>query len=221
MSVKNQYPEGAGLEFFARTSAAISHEMKNVLAIINENAGLLEDIVLMAGKGVPLSCERLDRMAATVRKQILRADGIVKKMNRFAHSLDKQSDWVDLYEAAVFVTAICDRMIGLNGVTVDIIAPDNSVKVKTHLFYLQNILWICIEYIMEFLKTEKTILIGIHQHPSGAEIRFQFKVSPADVSIESRISEHASALAQYLQAQLMLEPNSGILRIRLPKAIRR
>ena len=34
---------GSGLQFFGKVSASISHELKNVLAIINENAGLLED----------------------------------------------------------------------------------------------------------------------------------------------------------------------------------
>ena len=32
-----------GFQFFGKMSASISHEIKNALAIINENAGLLED----------------------------------------------------------------------------------------------------------------------------------------------------------------------------------
>ena len=34
---------GEGLQFFGKMSASISHEIKNVLAIINENTGLIED----------------------------------------------------------------------------------------------------------------------------------------------------------------------------------
>ena len=50
----DQKPENTsemGLQFFGRMSASISHEIKNVLAIINENAGLLEDFSLMADRG--------------------------------------------------------------------------------------------------------------------------------------------------------------------------
>lgn len=36
---------------FAKISAAISHEIKNTLSIINENAGLLEDYAQMAEDG--------------------------------------------------------------------------------------------------------------------------------------------------------------------------
>jgi C4-dicarboxylate-specific signal transduction histidine kinase len=44
----------AGLQFFGRMSASISHELKNALAIIKENAGLLADYVAMMGKGTPI-----------------------------------------------------------------------------------------------------------------------------------------------------------------------
>jgi hypothetical protein len=40
-------------------TASISHEIKNVMAIINESAGLLEDYSLMAEKGMPIDPERL------------------------------------------------------------------------------------------------------------------------------------------------------------------
>ena len=34
---------GTGLQFFGKMTASISHEIKNVMAIINESAGLLDD----------------------------------------------------------------------------------------------------------------------------------------------------------------------------------
>ena len=72
-----------GLQFFGKISASISHEIKNVLAIINENAGLLEDFTLMAEKGRPIDMERFKTVAGKIRGQVGRADGIVKNFNRF------------------------------------------------------------------------------------------------------------------------------------------
>ncbi len=40
-----------GLRFFGMINASISHEIKNVLAIISESAGLMEDLLLLAQKG--------------------------------------------------------------------------------------------------------------------------------------------------------------------------
>ena len=82
MGGKSQIITETGLQFFGRISASISHELKNVLAIVNENAGLLEDLTLMADRGQPIDPARLKIMAATVQKQIGRADEILKKMNR-------------------------------------------------------------------------------------------------------------------------------------------
>jgi hypothetical protein len=41
------------VRFFGEISASISHEIKNVLAIINENAGLLQDMVMMMKRACP------------------------------------------------------------------------------------------------------------------------------------------------------------------------
>ena len=85
----------AGLQFFGQISASISHELKNVLGIINENAGLLEDLTFMADRGVPLDPVRLKAMAESVKKQVGRANAIIGNMNRFAHSADRSYCTVD------------------------------------------------------------------------------------------------------------------------------
>ena len=85
-----------GFQFFGKMSATISHEINNALAIINENAGLLQDFTLMADKGMPLDHERLNNLAGKLTHQVRRAEGIVKNMNRFAHSVDETLKSIDL-----------------------------------------------------------------------------------------------------------------------------
>jgi C4-dicarboxylate-specific signal transduction histidine kinase len=98
-----------GLAFFGKMTASISHEIKNVLAIINENAGLLEDITLMAERGIPINLDRLKTQAERIKNQIRRADVIVKNMNRFAHSVDESLMSVDLAELLEFLAALSRR----------------------------------------------------------------------------------------------------------------
>ena len=57
----------AGLSFFGAMTASISHEIKNRMAVINEQAGLLEDLVLMSKKGKALEAERLLQLAGKVK----------------------------------------------------------------------------------------------------------------------------------------------------------
>ena len=112
--------EETALRFFGKMSASISHEIKNVLAIINENAGLLEDYNLMAEKGIPLNPERLKTLAETVMTQIKRADVIVKNMNKFAHSVDDAKKTVDVREVLELVRALSSRFAAMRGVVLDL-----------------------------------------------------------------------------------------------------
>ena len=98
-----------GFQFFGKMSASISHEIKNALAIINESAGLLEDFSLLAEKGRPIDPERLKLLARSVSKQVQRADGLVKKMNRFAHSADDAIRIFDLGEILDLVVSLVQR----------------------------------------------------------------------------------------------------------------
>jgi len=48
-----------GLQFYGKICASLSHEIKNALAIINEDAGLLNDFAALADQGRPLDPERV------------------------------------------------------------------------------------------------------------------------------------------------------------------
>jgi signal transduction histidine kinase len=82
MATGSDEVEVAGIQFFGKMSASISHEIKNVLAVINENAGLLEDICFMADRGKPGDIVRLKKIAGDVKDQVRRADRIVTAMSR-------------------------------------------------------------------------------------------------------------------------------------------
>lgn len=219
MSKRNHSPDSTGIQFFGQVSASISHEIKNVLAIMNENAGLLEDFVMMAGKGVPLSNERLDGLAMALHKQIQRADGIVKKMNRFAHSADQPMEEVDLYDAVCQVTDICGRLIDLKRINVHARQPISPVTVKTHRFYVQNTVWACIEGIMTGLSPGDTLQVGVEKIETGAEIAFSFERLVKNELLKDPFAEKTIALMHYLQANVIDEAAAGIIRIRLPQEI--
>ena len=72
MAAKLESLTECGLQFFGKMTASISHEIKNVLAIINENAGLLGDLALLAERGVAIEPQRLNDMSRTVMKQVSR-----------------------------------------------------------------------------------------------------------------------------------------------------
>ena len=211
--------ENIGLAFFGRVSASISHELKNTLAIINENAGLLEDLTLLAEKGIPLSNERLWRLSATIKKQVDRADNIIKKMNRFSHTTDHMIHPVDVYEATVLVTEVCDRLISLHNVVVNVVPPETPVIVSSNLFCLEHVLWTCIEFIMKAGRADKTITVALEKLTTGARIRLNGLGAPETVSPEIFPSDSEKALLDMLDADIRIDSENQEILITLPEKI--
>jgi len=52
-----------GLAFFGAITASISHELNNVIAIIDQSAGLLNDLLAGAQYGRPITNEKLERIS--------------------------------------------------------------------------------------------------------------------------------------------------------------
>ena len=135
----------SGLQFFGKVSASIAHEIKNVLAIINENAGLLEDLTFAAQKGAAIDPDRLNRVCRQFSKQILRADEILKNMSRFAHSVDRFEAQVDLHELAVLVGNLAGRPAAMRKLLIVVEPPATPIIAKSNPFLVQNLIWLCLE----------------------------------------------------------------------------
>ena len=69
--MKNKYDVHAlCVEVFSKISATVTHEIKNTLSIINENAGLLNDFTMMAGEEGGVPSGQVDSATATIAKQV-------------------------------------------------------------------------------------------------------------------------------------------------------
>ena len=198
-----------GLHCFGSISASISHELKNALAIINENAGLLEDLSFMAEKGRPLDPARLKNLAANICKQIQRADGIIRNMNRFAHSADEPVKCIDLGETLALTVALSSRLAAMKSIILIFIPPPQPICVTTRLFYLQNLIWLCLKEILETAGAEKEITLTLRPHPEGAAVIF----SPVD---DPATDGSTLDLLDYLKATQFADSQHRELHITLP-----
>lgn len=148
-----------GLHYIARVTASMSHELKNVLAIINENNGLLEDLSFAAKRGKPIEQEKLDRTCGQVAKQIARADALLKTMSRFAHSFDHPEVPVDLYDLCQLVTTLAGRMAAMRKVNLEIEEPPQPLTLLRHPFLLQRLLWRCLELALPVTSEGQTLTL--------------------------------------------------------------
>jgi len=204
-----------GIQFFGKMAASISHEIKNVLAIINENAGLLEDICLMAERGKPIDPARLKRLSGSVKDQIRRADHIMTVMNRFAHSVDEASVSIDVSEVLDLLVSLSARFVAMRGVVLEVGKSAGPVAITTCPFALLNLLWLCLDYVLTVVGPGKAIDLLAEKTGDGVWFRFCKLDNMETGAAPPFPAEREIALGQALHAQILRDPAASEVRVLL------
>ncbi|MDM8554866.1 hypothetical protein QUF75_09065 [Desulfococcaceae bacterium HSG7] len=209
----------AGLRFFGKMSASISHEIKNVLAIINENAGLLKDYTLMAEKGLDLNPHQVCAKAEKIMAQVARADEIMKKMNVLAHSIDEDRQQTNLDVIIKLMIALSDRMAAMKNIKLELSATSESVSIITAPFFLENLISLCLDFILNMADEGSVLQLGCEKTKKGALIRFTQPGKLPDEQSAGFSDDTVTAMMAALQAELFMDPALGEIIITLPKEI--
>lgn len=213
----NKTPEYEGLRFFGKMNASISHELRNGLAVINENAGLIKDLLLMSEKGHPLDIERVSGRVDKVLEQVRRTDSIIDNMNRFAHSVDDDFLKVDAAEYLEFVVRLSERFANMKGISLELEFPEEKVELVTFPFFLENILFLCVDRAMENPAEEKTIVMSVGK--GGDRVQFRFSgLSEQEKTGGNYFSESAEILGR-LDARITDVNESGTFILDMPESL--
>lgn len=205
----------AGIRFLGEITATLSHDLKNVLAIINENAGLLEDLVFMTTDENPIDPERLATVAGKIRHQVRRADTMIKRLNRVGHSADRSLVSVNLSEMVENICALADRKAAMKGVNVTLLPLPDPLTVKTDPFLLQQVIWHCLGDAIDMAQTSKALDISVQPSPQGATIVFG-PMEDGDIVKSDTAHWSQPHLPEALKADISLDRNKRVLTIRLP-----
>lgn len=130
-----------GFHFISDMTASAMHEIKNKLAIINENSGLIQDLFFMAKQGREIDIERIESISHKIQKQVKLSDAIIKKINLFSQSMDMNDQDVDIEQAMISVVSLADRLIEKRGCSIHIAESPEPVIIHTNLFFFKNLLW--------------------------------------------------------------------------------
>jgi len=206
----------AGLKFFGTISASISHELKNALAIINEGAGLLDDLVLMAKKGTPIDLPRIQLMAKKIQRQVSGADNILKNMNRFAHSIDTPVRNLDIHELLASLLELTSRLMGAKGIKTYLQPASSPVMITTAPFYLKNLLWCFLSFALEVVGDSKTVVMAATKSNRHVCIEISRLHGLSSNETEAFLGEGEKALIRMLNAKISFEANAGTIKIAIP-----
>jgi C4-dicarboxylate-specific signal transduction histidine kinase len=145
--------------FMGKIAAGLAHEIKNVLAIIRESAGLVEDLAAI-GKSAP-GDEKCVRALARVAEQVKRGVDIASTLNTFAHLPDHALDRVDLRAAAQQAVTLSARFARLKGISLDTAVCDTPVMARTDPLALQALLFLAVDAVMNGIETGDTLTLSV------------------------------------------------------------
>ena len=97
--------------FLGKITAGITHEIKNVLAIIRESSGLMEDLLSLAQQETFAHGEKFSNALSTIHEQVNRGVELVNRLNRLAHSPDEPEARVDLNEQVKDIDIQADNFL--------------------------------------------------------------------------------------------------------------
>lgn len=194
-----------GLQFFGRVSASVSHEIKNVFAVINEAAGLIEDFTLMAERGMPLEPERLKKAANAIQGQIRRGDTIVKNMNAFSHSIDEPVRETDLVQILELTAALANRLADMRQVSLSV-GETEPVSLTGNPFDLMRLLHSSIVAACDTLKPGDSLIVGVKPKNGGASFSLS---SPGKDAPLKNDDAPFSSLAQAMNAEVRVDETNG------------
>ena len=198
------------LAFFGKVNASISHELKNILAIISEAAGLLQDLTEMATRGQKIELEMLKTCSQDIVEEIQRGFSTIKQMNTFSHSVDAPLQSVNLIE-------VLDLMINLAGflsfaskVRFDPV-QDEASMISTCPFRLQNLVYHTLIFAFKSVGVDGEIQVAVHREPNGsARISFSGLGTGGDLPFPS---QETKKIAMSIGAEICMADDSQAIDI--------
>jgi signal transduction histidine kinase len=115
----------------------VAHEINNPLAIINENAGLIKDLVSI--KNEPPAGDRLLRIAETVLKSVERCSTITHRLLGFAKRMDPLIEQIGLGALIEEVLSFQGREAEYRSIAVNVAVPEGLPTIQSDRGQLQQV----------------------------------------------------------------------------------
>ena len=187
-----------GLSFFGRMNRVISHEFKNIFAIISESLGLLDELMEMSQSGAKLPPGKLKSISESVLEEIGRANAVARNMNAFAHSVDEIACDVEVAQLIELMVNLA-RLSSLSKNIEIKFEKNSSYPVYTIPFFLEHLIYNVLSFSLAHAGSDKTIEISLEPKDKSARIIFS--------GIEKNLSEpfpseQIKSVAEALSAEI-------------------
>ncbi len=211
--------EDRGAAFVAQVTAGTTHEIRNILAIVKESAGLIEDLIYAFNRRGSLDQDKLQRSLDRIDAQVARGTELLSNLNRFAHVLDQDQDPIDVTRELQQVASLCQFRARRRRHVLEVQAGGQNLTVVVDPFRFQMSLFAAVGCCLEQLPEGSTVSIRAERRDGRPTVEVTGQggdeamgPAPAEASGWSPLVE----LAEGLGATVEVSDSDYGLRISLP-----
>jgi signal transduction histidine kinase len=201
-----------GLAFFGALTASISHELNNVISIIDQTAGLLDDMIKGEEHGIPINIERLGTAVASIGKQTSRGLTIIRRMNKFAHSADHPTTEYDVRAMMRNLVELSRRLADMKRVDLVCEPAEDELLITGNPFAVQQALFGVIKLILEQAESGARVECGVQT--SDPDVNLVMTVSMT-MSVDASRLDGIRRTAELHRGRLSIREGEGVTEFRL------
>ena len=185
-----------------KITAGMTHEIKNVLAIIRESSGLMEDLLSMRPDKSFLHQEKFLKTIATIQEQVNRGVDLTTRLNRFAHTMDEPTVAVNLNDILEQLVSLLERFARLKNVQLSVMPAGQAQTIRTDPFRLQMVLSACVDALLNKLDAGGEVAFRPLEGKDAKGLRILIRGAKGGAPVESPPwgAEDLTALQGVLEA---------------------
>ncbi|MGD2121687.1 MAG: hypothetical protein PVJ76_08075 [Gemmatimonadota bacterium] len=176
----SRYPEAA---FLAAMTASATHEVRNVLAIIKESAGLVDDLTQVYGTRGKFDPEKVQRALQRIEVQVRRGADLLTNLNRLAHTLDQDLSPVELGQEVEQIVFLSQRFARQKGQSVEMEGDREEQHLVINALHLHMALSGAVACCLEELPEGRSLRVGVGEADGAPMV--EFRSADAEVPPES------------------------------------
>ncbi len=190
--------------FMGKVTASLSHEIKNTLAIINESVGLMGDLLRKDAPDDWPQYSRLTNLIGSIEEQVQRSAAIVKRLNQFAHSMDKSLVDLDLNETVKQTVILAQRFATLRRVNLETKLDSEPLHLQSDPFRLLYVIFGFIERAINCSPREAEVTVKTDRSGEMFQVTVTDQGTVEADKIGALVSADPSAEAEQGESDLAL-----------------
>lgn len=198
--------EQSGRECFGCLTASLSHELNNVISIMDQNAGLLTDLLAAVDGPVTIDRSRLEKIVGRLQAQTERGTALIRLLNTFAHSVDEDKRATDLADIARLSQSLWRRKADMRRVEISLEAAEGGVCVPVRPFIALWALFLAVRVAIDKCPSSRVINIKTNMSSLGPALIVE---TPLEGECEITASAELGNLMNCYEGRLLVKKDPG------------